>query len=326
MTTVLVTGASGFIGRFLISYLLAQKVKVYALVRNKMSDFPKEVMQRIGDLTNIPSLQGVTEDIDVVFHLAGYAHAEDNPQSDALHMEINLMGVQNILNECLRSKVKKFIFFSTIKAVKENEACINEEWIDLPQSAYGKAKRRAEELVLNVGQRTGMFVSILRLALVYGPGIKGNLYQMLRAVDKKYFFGFPPVKNRRSLISVYDVCRAAWLVSRSPTANGRIYFLTETRWYSTYQIYSEMRKALGMKLPRWFIPLIFFKTFAYIGDTIERLTTKSLPFNSTVFQKLFGSAECSAMRIQNELGFSAKYELSTLLPDIIHFYRNTQKL
>src|SRR3989338_9252167 len=99
MVKALVTGATGFIGKILVNYLLAKQVSVRILVRQTTQDmFPDTVEQRVGDLINSGSLMGVGENIDIVFHLGGFAHAwKDDATVTEQHKQINLGGTQNIL-------------------------------------------------------------------------------------------------------------------------------------------------------------------------------------------------------------------------------------
>ena len=322
---VLITGATGFIGRWLVPFLLKQGVSVRVLVRHHCDFFPPTVQQHIGDLTNPKDLRGLANDIQVVFHLGGYAHAwKENRDSAERHHQVNFIGTQNILDECRRAGVKKFVFFSSIKAVGDAAHRIDEDWQAPPETPYGKAKRAAEEQVLAMGKAHPMHVSILRLALVYGPLLKGNLYQMLRAIDKGYFLPVPPVNNHRSLVSVNDVCQAAWLAAQKDEANGKIYFVTDKKHYTTADIYALMRKALGRPDAAWHVPLWIFKSLAILGDQAERLIKRRLPFNSEAYDKLFGISHYSASRIQQELGFDAEYSLGDFLPEIVTAYRTGQ--
>ena len=320
---VLITGATGFIGKALVSFLTSKKVTIRVLVRKKQPTiFSDSVQQRVGDLTCPADWVGLADDIDAVFHLGGYAHAwKENEKTARLHYEINQLGTQHLFDECVRAGVKKFIFFSTIKAVGEKADCIDEAWHAMPESPYGKAKRLAEDYVLTEGRLQGMHVCVLRLSLVYGMHLKGNLYQMLHAVDKGIFPPIPPVNNRRSYISVQDVCQAAWLAMHCEKANGKIYFLADTNTYSTYQIYNLMRQAFGLGKPNWHLPLWFFKSMAMLGDIGERILRRRLPFSREVYHKLFGSAYCSSRCIQEELGFEPAFPMDKTLPDIIAAYQ-----
>ena len=81
-----------------------------------------------------------------------------------------------------------------------------------------------------------------------------------------------------------------------------------------------MRVAIGYPVLSWYIPAWFFRTLSFIGDKITQLFRFKFPFNSQTYDKLFGSSHCSSLRIQKELGFSPKYPLQQLLPDIIKNY------
>lgn len=320
----LVTGATGFIGKYFVNYLLEKQIIVRALVRNseKSSLLPGEVDIVVGDLTRPNSLIDICKDVDTVFHLGGYAHAWGDQISESnKHHTINFQGTQNIIEEAVRAKVKRFIYFSSVKAVADNNLCINEKWNEPPNSPYGIAKREAEKWVIATGKKTGMHVCVLRPALVYGPEWKGNLASMLRAIDKGFFLPIPETNNHRSLVSIDDICQAAVLAANNLNANGKIYFVTDGMYYSTHQLYVLMREALGKQIPKWHMPLFVFKLLAYIGDRAGNLIGRRMPFNSEAMLKLFGSAQYNSEQIQKELGFKPNYDFKKMLPDIIAAYK-----
>lgn len=320
----LVTGATGFIGKHLIELLLANQIGVRALIRdqNKSSLLPNHIDVISGDLTEPNTLVDICEDIDMVFHLGGYAHAWGDEISEAKkHHQINFQGTKNIVNEAIRSHVKRFIYFSSVKAVADTEACIDEQWDHPAHTAYGIAKREAEKYVLEIGRQTGLHVCILRPALVYGPNWKGNLASMLRAIDKGIFLPLPETHNKRSLVSIHDICQAAILAATNVQANGKIYFVTDGRYYSTYELYRLMLQGLGKQIPKWHMPLFIFKLLALIGDHVGKLMGRRMPFNSEALSKLFGSAQYNSEQIQKELGFRPHDDLSKALPEIIADYR-----
>lgn len=319
---VLITGATGFIGKPLVSYLLNKNLTVRVLIRHPEQKklFPDTVDTFLGDLTQPESLQGICHHIDGVFHLGGYAHAAAQDEAAFIHQHevINQQGTKNLLVEAKKANVQKFIFFSSVKAVADSEHCLDETWTQKPHTPYGLAKRAAENMVL---AEQDIASCVLRLSLVYGPGWKGNLAAMLRAVDRGIFPPLPEVHNRRSMVSIDDVCLAAFLAATHPNAQGKVYFVTDGVYYSTYQMYGWMRAALGKSIPRWHIPLGVLTWLARIGDLGHRMTGQRLPFNSEALSKLFDSAHYNSECIQQELGFQPTMDFRTMLPSIVAAYR-----
>ena len=323
MSQVLLTGATGFIGQCMLRHLQEGNYHVRVLIRNKMDTFKftkQEVF--VGDLTQPDSLFTACENIDTVFHLAGFAHAFSHESESLIkqHDTVNLQGTRYLMDEAHRAGVKRFVFFSSVKAVGKSQDKVDESFIEAPDSPYGKAKREAENIVLSA-QDQGMHVCILRPSLVYGPGLKGNLYHMMRAIDKGLFLPLPEVNNRRSLVSTEDICRAALLGAYHPKAQGKIYFVTDGVPYSTQRIYHLICQALGKKIPRWFIPVSFFKCLAYMGDVSKKISGRRLFFDSEMLTKLFDSAYFCDARIQHDLAFHPIDDLEKMLPSIVKTYR-----
>jgi UDP-glucose 4-epimerase len=314
MIKVLVTGANGFIGNHLVNMLLNEQFSVRALVRTpeKRNQFSGEVEIFNADLTQPHTLRNVCEGVSTVFHLAGLAHAwsEDKVGFAEKHMRVNYHGTENLLNEALKSCVEHFVYFSSVKADED--------------TPYGSAKRKAEELLLLKSRSYGIHVTILRPSLVYGPNWKGNLHSMMSAIDKGYFIPLPETHNRRSMVSIEDICQAALLAANNPQANGKIYFVTDGKDYSTRQLYEAMCVALGKSVPKWYLPLFMFKLLAWMGDSAGKLLHRRMPFNSDALTKLFGSAQYDSRQIQHELDFQPRYDLYALLPSIVSVYKGRE--
>ena len=208
MKDCLVTGCSGFIGRYIVAALLDNRRSVRGLSRYREASpkqFAIELFQ--GDLTQPASLAGITRDIDTIIHAAGFAHV--STKTDGIHTQTTLEGTRYLLAEAEKSGVQRFVFISSVKAMPEPGAdCLDEFAAGLPVDEYGLSRRRAEGLVLDAGRRTGMHVSILRPTLVYGPGCKGNLASMLCWIDRGLFPPVPDNGNRRSMVDVRDLAQA----------------------------------------------------------------------------------------------------------------------
>lgn len=297
--TTLITGASGFIG----SRLLQQGNQ--ALVRTGAS-LPGFVQ---GDLLDPASLQVACQGIECIFHCAGYAHAFASSDPDR-HWRVNFEGTRNLIDAAGAAGVRRFVYLSSVKAMAEpGEECVDEDWPGEPVTPYGKAKRAAEEAVLEAGARFGMHVVNLRLAMVYGRGGRGNLERMARGIGAGWFPRLPETGNRRSLVHVDDVVASARLVAELPAANGRTYIVADARPYSGREIYDTICGVSPRLTFSWSVPEWLLRAGAWVGDVAGGVTGRSLPLNSEAVDRLLGSACYSPARIERELGWRAKVGL-----------------
>lgn len=326
----LVTGASGFIGRRLVDALCETDAPVKVLVRQAHNFYDNHsIVPIVADLSETASTNHrLCEDVDTVFHLAGYAHASDaNDKLAALiHRQVTVGGTRLLLEQASRAGVKHFVFVSSVKAMGEGgEKCLEEGAVALPVTEYGRAKLEAEQLVLELGRDYDMHVCVLRLPLVYGPGVKGNLLHMVRAIDRGRFPSLPEVHNKRSMVHLDDVVQALRLAVGKPKANGEVYLVTDGRVYSTHMICALIRHALGRAKPKWVLPIGALKAVAGIGDAISRVRRRPYFFNSVTLDKLVGSAWYSSEKIERDLGFKPTQTLESALPAMVKEYRMVQE-
>ncbi|MDQ3663497.1 MAG: NAD-dependent epimerase/dehydratase family protein, partial [Actinomycetota bacterium] len=190
-----------------------------------------------------------------------------------------------------------------------------------PRTPYGRSKAAAERLVLAVGQEHEMHTCNIRPVLVYGPGVKGNLHKMLRAVDKRRFPPLPEVHNRRSLIYVGDVARALLLAAEHPGAAGQTFVVTDGVEYSTRQLYEAVAGALGRAVPPVSAPLWSLRALARAGDGAGRLIGRRTPIDTPALGRLVESAWYSSDRIRDELGYEPLSTFDTALPEMVAHYR-----
>jgi len=314
----LVTGAGGFLGRPLVERLVADGMPVRAMHRrDPAAPTPPGVEEVRAVLEDLDSLRRAAEGCETVFHLAGKAHDLD-ARDPGVFTRVNVEGTANLLRAAEEAGVRAFVFTSSVKAMGEGgDTCLDEGAPAAPRGPYGLSKLEAERLVLEAGPRSGMHVCVLRLPLVYGPGLKGNLGAMLDAVARGSFPPPPRAVNRRSLASVRDAVSALLLAARSPAASGRTYLVTDGVPYSTRDIYDAMRSALHRRPVAWAAPLWAFRVAALAGDATSSLTGRRMPFSSEAFEKLLGSACYSNDRIRRELGFVPATTLQAALPEIV---------
>jgi UDP-glucose 4-epimerase len=297
---VLITGASGFIGRRLLRPGDRALVRTDAVCPDSMR----------GDLLDPNSLRPACAGIECVVHCAGYAHAF-NTSDPNLHWRNNFEGTRNLLKAAGEAGVRRFIFLSSVKAMAEpGEECVGEDWPGEPDTAYGKAKRAAELAVSDLGVRYGMHVVNLRLAMVYGRGGRGNLERMARGIRSGWFPRLPDTGNKRSLVHVDDVVAAIRFVADAPEANGCTYIVADPRPYSGREIFDTISRALPRRAFRLQMPALLLRAGGAAGDLLARLAGRPMPINSEVVERLLGSACYSPARIERELGWRARIGLA----------------
>lgn len=314
MKTVLLTGSNGFIGQVLSQRLQESAINVKNLVRNNAIEMPNKIFLDLTKHWEINPCEGV----DTVFHLAGKAHALAEVSQDSLeYQQINTQATQKLLEAAQQAGVKQFIFFSSVKAVGDSEL-IQNETSQLPaDTPYGQSKYAAEHLVLQGGYVPHPVV--IRPCMVYGNSKKGNLPKMINALVRGFFPPLPEVHNHRSMVHVEDVVQAALLVAKTPKSAGQIYIVSDGQDYSSRQLYELICKALNKPVSRFSMPLLALNFLAKLGDLIGKLLARRFIFDSDTQQKLLGSARYSSKKIENELGFKAKYSLQQSLPEIVRY-------
>lgn len=324
---ILVTGANGFIGQHLVNRLVRGGFAVRALVRNGVlgTEWGKSVEVVRGDVRDARCLRFVTTAIASVFHLAGKAHDLDAIEDAGEHDDVTVKGTQNLVAAAAENGVKRIVFFSSLSVYGKSPDFLRDETaVCNPASAYGRAKLRAEQYLLDEGRRLGMDVCCLRLAMVYGPGCKGNLPRMIRMIDVGLFPPLPEVGNRKSVVHVCNVVEAGMLAARHPAANGQCYNVTDAVSYSTRELYEMIRKGLGKRVPSWHIPLGMLVALGRLGDTIGRIHGRRFLLDSEAVEKLAGSAWYSSEKISRELGYHPSVTFEEALPQVIGWYRSAK--
>lgn len=324
---VLITGATGFIGQRLVAALLSREGSIRILARNadKASMIWSAPSLKVfqGDLTESSLMPSdLCEGVETIFHLASgsFAESDDTGEVERLQQKVVVEGTRELLKLAVKASVKQFIFVSSVKAMGEGgRECLDETSLATPKTAYGRAKLAAEQLVLEAGRTYGMHVCNLRLPMVYGCDHKGNLSRMAIAVDQGWFPPLPKVANRRSMVHADDVVQAMLLAAENPRACHQTYIVTDGCAYSSRQIYTLIRQALGRRVPWWYFPVGLLRIGAKIGDLAEGGLKRKAPLNSQVLYKLLGSAWYSGTKIQRELNYRPQYVLETALPEILSF-------
>ena len=292
MSKILITGASGFIGRRLTSYL-ESKGKSLILISNKsMIDNSFSL-----NLINSSIPQKLFQDVDSVIHLAGKAHDLGNSRS-LEYRQLNYEATISLANSAYNAGVKHFIFVSSAKAnISQNE------FMNSSFDTYATSKRKAEIELIEKYDSTEMIVSIARPSLVYGPELKGNLRSMIKALKVRLFPLLPNLDNKKSMVHIDDLVIAIVLLMENNESHGKIFGITDGNVYSSDQILNTLIKIHNAKNPLWKIskPMLMFIS----GDNGIRKK----------FLKLIEDDLVDDKEISN-LGFKAQFSIENLYEKI----------
>lgn len=240
--TVLVTGATGFIGRHLVPELLAHGFGVRVALHRPGPDLAVGVTAvTIGDLTDEVDWRSALVDVDAVVHLAGLAHTGgDTPE--AAYDRVNRWASVR-LAAAARDAGARFAFVSSVRAQTGPTAAgtLSEESPATPTDAYGRSKLAAEREIAALG---GPFV-ILRPTLVYGNGVGGNMAALMRLARLPVPLPFGAVRNARSLLAVENLTSAIVLALTNEAALGGTFLAADQAPVSLAEIITALRKGRG---------------------------------------------------------------------------------
>jgi len=271
------------------------KVLVRILSRKNQSNYESILC----DLQSDAIPDDALDDVDTVFHLAGFAHDMQDPSKvEDLYRLINVDATVELARLAVESGVKRFVFISSVKAggSLSSGKCINESDQNEPEGVYGKSKREAELKLLKIGDESDMHVSIIRPSLVYGPDTKGNLQLMLSGIEKGWFPPLPETGNRRSMVHVDDLVQAILLVSEDSRANGEIFIATDGIPYSSREIYNAMCGVIDKPIPKWSVPKFLFDIASLLNPRIK------YKLNKLLGDECYSSAKLEALGFKAEKG------------------------
>ncbi len=240
---VLVTGASGFIGKRLAGALAKEGWQVRAAARDPTSIPARAGVERVAmpDLAQPTDWSGLLTGITHVVHLAGIAHAPGT-LPDALYQRVNAQAAGELAAQA-SGKIERLVLMSSVRAQAGLSAdrTLTERDKPEPTDAYGRAKLEAERLVAE----SSVAFTVLRPAVVYGKGVKGNIASLATLAKTPMPLPFAGLDNRRSLLALDNLVAAISLVLEAKQAVNETFLVADAEPISVAELVAAMREGLG---------------------------------------------------------------------------------
>jgi len=289
---ILLTGASGFLGKRIVKCL--PQFDIVTLGRSANSNVKCDLS------TEIPLLPAT----DLVVHAAGMAHMVPKSQIDKQKfIDVNVNGTRNLLKglEEANSLPSFFVFISSVSVYGlEAGIDISESSVLKATEAYGRSKIEAEAIIQEWCLRNNVKCSILRLPLLVGADPPGNLGAMIRAIDKGYYFNIAGGKAKKSMVFVDDV---ASLIPKVAQIGG-IYNLTDGQHPTFNELSAKIARDTGKSTPLN-IPLWMAKIMAIFGDIVGA----KAPINSNKLKKINSDLTFNDAKARREIGWKPQLVL-----------------
>lgn len=308
---VLVTGASGFVGRFVTRLLLARGARVRGLVRPGSAPLEPGVEPApVEGLHDREGLRRAVAGVGAVVHLAGRVHVIRETAADPLaeFRRVNVEGTRTLMEEALRAGARRFVHASTVNAMGEGGgAVLADDTPPTPADPYGVSKLEAEGVVRELTAAAGAHAAILRFPLVYGPGVDANFLRLLQTVDRGVPLPFGLVGNRRSLLYVENAAAAVATALESPAAAGETFLVSDRDDVSTPELVRRVARALGRPARLVPFPPALFALGGRIGDLLARAAP--FPLTSADVHRLLGSLAVDSSRFGRLTGFTPPFTM-----------------
>lgn len=298
MTSMLVTGGNGFVGRALCAELRNRGYLVRAALRSGASfDVSGCEIAKIQDIATNTAWADALHGVETVIHLAARVHVMRDDAVNPLEefRKTNVSGTEHLARAAAANGVKRLVYVSSIKvngeSTRGNER-FTESDTPSPQDPYGISKWEAEQALHRVAEETRLEIVVVRPPLVYGPNVKGNFAQMLKVLTKGIPLPLASVNNLRSLIHVENLVDALILCATHSAAAGQTYLVSDGEDISTPDLLCQLGAAIGQPARLLPCPPVLLKLAGRLVGRSEQI------------DRLLGSLRIDNNKIRRELNWT----------------------
>lgn len=308
---ILVTGASGFVGKYVCDRLREDQHEVWAAVR-QLGSAPKGTREFVvGDLSDEVDWKDSLDGVDSVIHLAARVHAMDDEAGDPSleYRRINVSATLRLAECAHKLGVKRFVFMSSIavNGKRSESAPFDVDSGIAPAGPYGRSKWEAEKALTALAREREMTVISVRAPMVYGPDAPGNIRRLIRLALTGIPVPLGRVQNKRTLISVRNL---ADLLAHCATQGGLgsgLVVAGDSYSPSTAELFSELARSLGRRPRIWPLPIPILSVISRVAgrsDDLSRLIDSLEVRNSATVRGLSWKPNVSFQEAIRELGMS----------------------
>jgi nucleoside-diphosphate-sugar epimerase len=315
LNVMLITGASGFVGRAVCRTALSLGFKVRGSHRSPSS--AGLVPARV-EKVQVPSIDSKTDwsralaGVSVLVHLAGRVHVTTDTAGDSLanYREVNTVGTERLARTAAAAGVRRFVYVSTIKVNGEQmlSAPFTEADAPRPEDAYAISKWESEQALNRIGKESGLEIVILRPPLVYGRGVGANFIRLLHLVHRCIPLPLASVSNRRSLIYVKNLADAILTSATHSRATGQTFLVSDGEDISTPELIRRIADAMEF-------PSRMFRCPTRLLNAVAGIVGKSAEV-----RRLVGSLAMDSTKFRSETGWIPRYTLSQGIGETIEWY------
>ena len=275
MKKILVTGASGFIGNALCNRLFKSNYVTYGVVRNSSARLSDNNFNQIpiNEINSNTNWKDVLNNIDCIVHCAGIAHNMNENNNLNFYRSVNLDGTKHLAEQAAEAGVKKLIFLSSIKvngeytddkydkSISSYQKKNSFTHVDPPNpiDPYSISKLEVEKVLHEIYAKTGLETVIIRLPLVYGKNVKGNLARLIRLVKSGIPLPFGNIANQRSMIGIDNLVDLLINCIEHPNAAGKTFLASDGEDLSTPELIKLIASSMGKKANLFSFPISMLK-------------------------------------------------------------------
>jgi nucleoside-diphosphate-sugar epimerase len=315
---ILITGANGFLGQTILSQLQAAGLFTLATDLGAASVI-SGVSYRKADITKIEEIKLLVENITKVIHVAGLAHVfnQDANSGEKFH-KINEIGTKNVAAAAAAAGVRHFVLISSVSVYGPyTDEAYDEKRSCKPVGPYAQSKYNAELRATEIAQKSGMALTIFRLATLYGEGDPGNVGRLIRAIDRGRFFWVGNGSNRKSLLYKGDAARAVMAVVQRPASGVNIFNISAPPCTMR-----EIVDCIGNVLGKHPFPVRLPASLALLmGRCLSKIPNRRLAGLNQTVKKWLAEDVYDAQRFEEAYGFQTRTSLQDGLKLEVDWYK-----